>query len=346
MPKKLVLSIETGVKTMRQTRQAAILPICVFLANLSACGFVFPAAEGKFERTLNVAGSVDLDVTSGSGKIDVRAGSSSFVHIVGLIRAGDDWRSKAEDKVRYLESNPPIEQIGNAIRIGRIENEAYRNNVSISYEISVPPTTHVRSSTGSGSQEIEGVRGPVEAKTGSGSITIRDIGDRVTAHTGSGSIELDHIAGEVEAGTGSGSIHAEHIAGSARASTGSGSIYVEQTAADTGGSRDVDLQTGSGTIEVTGVNGSLRAKSGSGGITASGVPAGDWEVDASSGSVTLDLPPTASFDLVAHSSSGGIRVDHPVTVSGTLTRHEMRGRVGGGGHTVNVHSSSGGITIK
>jgi hypothetical protein len=331
---------------MRLTRQAAILPICVFLINLSACGLVFPAAEGRFERTLNVTGSVDLDVTTGSGKIDVRAGNSSVVQIVGLIRANDDWRSNAQEKVRYLQSNPPIEQTGNVIRIGRIENEVYRNNVSISYEIVVPPATQVRSTTGSGSQEIEGVHGPVDAGTGSGSLTMYNIGDHVSAHTGSGRIELDRIAGEVEARTGSGPIRAEHIDGSVRAETGSGSIHVEQTAAEAGGARDVDLHTSSGQIEVSGVSGSLRAKTGSGRITASGMPAGDWELDASSGSVTLQLPSTASFDLVAHSSSGRVTVDHPVTVTGTLGRHEMRGKVRGGGHMIDVRTGSGNIAIQ
>lgn len=335
-----------GVKAMRPTRQAVILPICVFLINLSACGFAFPAVEGRFERTLNVAGPLDLEVTTGSGKIGVRAGNSSVVRIVGLIRANDDWRSKAEDKVRYLESNPPIEQIGNTIRIGRIENAAYRNNVSISYEIVVPPATQVRSATGSGSQEIEGVHGPVEAGTGSGSLSMYNIGDHVSAHTGSGHIELDRIAGEVEARTGSGSIRAGQIAGSMRATTGSGSIRVEQTAAEAGGARDVDLHTGSGRIEVSGVNGSLRAVTGSGGITASGTPGADWELDASSGSVTLHLPPTASFDLIARSSSGRITVNHPVTVTGSLGRHEMRGKVRGGGPMIDVHTGSGGITIQ
>jgi hypothetical protein len=60
----------------------------------------------------------------------------------------------------------------------------------------------------------------------------------------------------------------------------------------------------------------------------------------------LNLPPTASFDLVAHASSGSVTVDHPVTVTGTLGRHEMRGKVRGGGHMINVHTGWGSITIK
>src|SRR5262245_61439178 len=78
--------------------------------------------EGSFDRTLNVSGTIDLDVSTGAGSISVRQGSNNRVEIHGRIRAGDGWfRSSrdTEDVVRRLESNPPIEQSGQSIRIGR-----------------------------------------------------------------------------------------------------------------------------------------------------------------------------------------------------------------------------------
>ena len=331
---------------MKRCRLAAVVPLGLILIALAACDFAYPAVEGKFERTLTVSGPVSLDVSTGSGRIAVRAGSASAVQIFGEIRARDDWKNNAQEKVRYLMENPPIEQTGNVIRIGRIENSTYRNNVSISYEIIVPAETTVRSSTGSGSQNIEGIRGAVNASTGSGSITMADIGSGVVAHTGSGGIRLDQIAGTVEAQTGSGSIHALGISGSIKAATGSGGITLEQVAAEHGGALDVEAGTGSGSIVVSGVNGSLRAESGSGGIRASGIPAGDWTIDASSGSVTLNLGSGAAFDLYARSSSGQITTDLPITVTGTIGKHEMRGKVRGGGRLIEVTTHSGGITIR
>src|SRR5262245_15070458 len=81
--------------------------------------------EGSFDRTLNVSGTVDLDVSTGSGSINIRRGSNDRVEIHGKIRAGDGWwRSSrdTEDAVRRLEANPPIEQSGQTIRIGRISD--------------------------------------------------------------------------------------------------------------------------------------------------------------------------------------------------------------------------------
>ncbi len=331
---------------MRVSRQVALAAVFACLVVFSGCNIAYPAVEGKIERVLSVSGPVDLEVSTGSGRIDVRAGDSSAVRIYGTIRARDDWRSSAQEKTRYLEANPPIEQDGNIIRIGRIEEEAYRNNVSISYEILVPSDTRVRSKTGSGGQKIEGLIGPVDASTGSGSISMYDIGDDTSVYTGSGSIQLDHVAGRVEARTGSGSIRAEHIAGSVRASTGSGSITLDQTAPERGGIVDVEATTGSGSIRINGVNGILRAVSGSGGITASGYPAGDWKLAASSGSVTLHVGSDTAFDLYAHASNGSVRVDHPIAMTGSAGKREVRGKVRGGGHLIDVRTGSGTITIR
>jgi len=332
---------------MKSRRCAVVLTACVLLTVFSGCVLAFPAAEGRFQRALKVTGPVDLDVSTGSGSIAVRAGSSSSVEISGVIRASDDWRNNAQEKVRYLEANPPIEQSGNTIRIGRISDPAYRNNISISYEIFVPAETRVRSNTGSGGQKIEGVRGPVDAHTGSGSVAMLDIGSDVVAQTGSGSIGLEHIAGRVDAHTGSGSIRAIDVSGPVKAETGSGGITLSLAAAERGGAGlDVEASTGSGSIEVSGVNGSLHASTGSGGITANGIPAGDWKLVTSSGSITLRLDADASFDLYAHTSSGSVSTTHPITMTGTITKHELRGRVRNGGHLIEASTSSGRITIR
>ena len=54
--------------------------------------------EGSFERTLNVGGMVNLDVSTGSGSIDLRRGGNGRVEIRGRIRAGNSFfRSNAAD---------------------------------------------------------------------------------------------------------------------------------------------------------------------------------------------------------------------------------------------------------
>ncbi len=323
---------------------------CTFvLALIFAAWCVTPgiAAEstvdGSFQRTLSVNGPVDLDVSTGAGRIDVKAGGTTTVEIHAVIRVSlrGRTRSEAESIVRMLESKPPVDQTGNTIRIGKVEDRDARRNVSISYEITTPATTRLHASTGAGSQAVTGIAGPVDATTGSGSIDILDIRDEVRAQTGSGSIRLNNIKGSVSTTTGSGGIDAMNVGGAFKGSTGSGSVHMSQSAPGS-----VDVSTGSGGIEVSSVRGSLRAHTGSGSIKADGEPTGPWDIETSSGSVVVRVPQQAAFDLNARTSSGGITVDHPLTTKGTFKRNEVTGSVRGGGIVLNVRTASGNIRIQ
>lgn len=320
------------------------------IALVAALGAAAPSfardtvAEGQFDRTLKVSGSVDLGVTTGSGSISVRTGDASTVHVIGRIRVNSEWHvrdSDAQDKVKRIEANPPVEQNGNTIRIGDMRDEDLRRNVSISYEIVVPADTRLRADTGSGSQELDGIKGPVEATAGSGSLRISHISGEVRATTGSGHVTLEAIQGSVRAGAGSGSIHADGVAGGLVAHSGSGSIEFSQTAPG-----DVEAQTGSGSIDLRGVKGRVDAHTGSGSVRVEGSPTGDWRVHSSSGGVTLRLPSDAAFELEASTGSGGITTTHEITMSGSYSRHELRGKSHGGGPMINVSTSSGPIRVE
>ncbi len=298
-------------------------------------------AEGSFQRTLQVTGPVHMELTTGSGNVQVRTGNSAEVQVTGRIRATEWFEGNVQEKIKRLEANPPIQQSGNTIRVGHIDDPDLRRNISISYEVIVPAETDLRVESGSGNQRVEGIRGPLQVSAGSGGLNISAIGDRVRAETGSGDIEIDRVQGNVRAKTGSGSIRADEIAGGFEADTGSGHISLQQTAPGS-----VRVDTGSGGMELRGVRGSLDAKAGSGTIEAEGSPTGAWNLQTGSGTVQLKIPSDASFDLAAHTSSGSISVDQPHTVQGSIGRKEIRGKVGGGGVPVEVETGSGDIQIQ
>ena len=300
------------------------------------------AAEGSFDRTLSVTGPVRLDVSTGSGSIQIHTGSGNQVHVTGHIKS-TDWFGNAEERVKQIEANPPIQQSGNDIRIGHMEDRdrELMHSISISYELVIPADTELRSHTGSGSQTIAGVHGETEVSSGSGSLRVSDIGSRVKAETGSGDIEIDRVQGAVRARAGSGSIRATSVAGGFDAETGSGHISLEQSAPGS-----VRADTGSGGMELRGVKGSLEAHAGSGGIQVEGEPTGPWTVHTGSGTVRLQLASSASFDLDARTSSGSLSVDQPVTVQGSLAKKHIQGKVRGGGVPVDVETGSGNIEIR
>jgi hypothetical protein len=332
--------------TMKLIVTVARTSLCLALA---LCPAVASAqrAEGSFQRTLKLTGQADVDVVSGAGRIEVRQGSSGRVEVTGEIRSNDwGWtrrgRLSPEERVKRLEANPPVQQNGNIVRIGRIDDQELSEGVSISYTVLVPSDTALRTRTGSGSQNIEGVRGrEVRSSTGSGSIVMRDVGGDVSASAGSGSISVDRVEGGLSANTGSGSIQATGIGGGILAKTGSGGIDVVQA-----GSGDVEVASSSGTVRVRGVRGALRASTTSGGLNIEGEPRGDWRLSSSSGAVRVDVPDSTGFELDADTGSGRIDVAMPVTVVGSLGRHTMRGTVHGGGPRLYVHTSSGGIHIR
>jgi DUF4097 and DUF4098 domain-containing protein YvlB len=253
-------SYESGMRRS-VSHSVALLLLLLAATQLPAAA----SSEGSFQRTLQVTGPVSLDLNTGSGNVTVRTGSSSEVQVTGHIKVTNWFGGDADERVKRIEANPPIQQNGNDIRIGHIEDSELLHNISISYDLVVPAETRLHSHTGSGNQSVEGIRGQIEIESGSGGLKISDIGDAVRAETGSGEIEIDRVKGNVLTKAGSGSIHATDIAGGFEGHTGSGHITLEQTA-----SGSVRADTGSGGMELRGVHGSLEAQAGSGTISAEG----------------------------------------------------------------------------
>jgi len=246
--------------------RAAVLGTTLLLSGSAVC-FGQPA-EGSFERTLKVSGELTLEVATGSGRIEVHTGSSDTVVIRGRVRASDSWfaTDNPAERVRQVEQNPPIEQDGNSIRVGRVVDRDRYNNVSISYDISVPAATELRAAAGSGAIRAQGIKGSARVTTGSGSIELGGIGGAVEARAGSGSILVHGLGAGIVAHAGSGSVTLQLTQSAAfnlSVSTGSGAIDVGHPmtmqgrlnrhrveATVRGGGPSVDVSTGSGAVRI------------------------------------------------------------------------------------------------
>jgi hypothetical protein len=264
-------------------------------------------ADSNFDRTLNVSGSPNVSVATGSGYIHLNPGSGSQVHIIAHVRSSHGWMSGGSDvdsRIQQIVSNPPIVQNGNDITIGERHNNDLYRNINIDYEITLPKASGI------------------SATTGSGDVQIQDVGASVKAQSGSGSV------------------HVHGVQGPATLGTGSGDIELQQT-----GPGDVKAETGSGSIRLQGLAGALKASTGSGDIEAQGQPTADWKLSTGSGSVRLVVG-NAKFNLDADTGSGGINVSQPITMQGSLNRHHVSGVVNGGGPTIRIGTGSGDIQIK
>ncbi|MGA9389047.1 MAG: DUF4097 family beta strand repeat-containing protein [Candidatus Sulfotelmatobacter sp.] len=297
------------------------IALVVLLASTMA---VASTPQGTFDKTFQVSGPVDLEVETHSGDITVHSGPSGSVSIHGRIFVGDHWLfGNRHTDVSDIEQHPPVRQDGNNIRIDYVN----AHDISVDYEITVPPETTVRTHSGSGDQTIEGTRGNVDLQSGSGDV------------------KLSRITGEIRLKTGSGNVRAREIAGTVRGGTGSGDIEVEET-----GVGDLDLHTGSGNIKARGVQGSLHAETGSGNITGEGTQTGAWDIRTGSGNVRVHLPRDAAFDANLSTSAGNLDVGPAITmtVQGHVqeSRKQIVGQVRGGGPLLTVHTGSGDIHIE
>jgi hypothetical protein len=285
------------IKTIKVLATAATLTLAASTA----------FADSNFDRTLNVSGSPNLSVATGSGYIHLNPGSGNQVHIVAHVRSSHGWMSGGSDvdsRIQQIVANPPIVQNGNDITIGERHNNDLFRNINIDYDITLPKTSGI------------------SATTGSGDVQIQDVGASVKAQSGSGSVHVNGVQGPATLGT------------------GSGDIELQQT-----GPGDVKAETGSGSIRLQGLAGALKASTGSGDIEAQGQPTSDWKLSTGSGSVRLVVG-NAHFNLDADTGSGGINVSQPITMQGSLNRHHVSGVVNGGGPTIRIGTGSGDIQIK
>ena len=97
-------------------------PALALAAAILAAGVVSAEEQGSFERTLTVSGPVDLDVVTDSGGITVITGPAGSVRVHAILKAQHGFLDfdNAEAHIRELERNPPVEQIGNRVRIGYV----------------------------------------------------------------------------------------------------------------------------------------------------------------------------------------------------------------------------------
>jgi len=221
---------------------------------------VADASDATFDRNLTFNGKFDLSVSTGSGSITFTRGPANQIHIHGIVKVNHDGDPA---QAQQIAANPPIEQQGNAIRIGGHQENLH--NISISYEIEAPADTALKAATGSGNITDTGVGQDAKLTTGSGNITATGIEGGFKVQTGSGNITIDGTGqGDAKAQTGSGNIDLKGVHGSLQAQTGSGGIKASGTP-----SSPWKLQTGSGNIELATGNApvDLDASAGSGSIS-------------------------------------------------------------------------------
>lgn len=264
------------------------------------------AQEGRFERNLPVSGMLDLDARTDAGGIVVTGGSPGSLHIRATLKA---------QRGSWITAAGDVDA-----RIRRLEQNPPIHQTGNSIQVGHVDKGQLRGI----SMRLEIVAPPdtkLRARADSGGIRISGINGPVDAQTDSGGVEADNIGSEVRAHTDSGGIRIRNV---------HGPVYAR---ADSGG------------IQATDIAGNIDVQTDSGGIRVAQKQPGEIRAKADSGGAHITLAGASGYDIRATSGSGRVNVSD-VAVHGTLSRNHIEGKVRGGGPLVDVHVSSGPVTIE
>ena len=129
--------------------------IFLFAAAFSLFSLQAFAADNTFDKTFSVTGPTRLELSNGSGNVKIHGGVDGKVHIHGKVTGGWSLWGSSEKNIAEAVSNPPLEQRGDTIRVGK--DTSWLKNVSIDYEIEVPHETEVDAGVASGGVTIESI---------------------------------------------------------------------------------------------------------------------------------------------------------------------------------------------
>src|SRR6266513_4471876 len=112
------------------------IPLVLFSAAVVLAGCNSGASvSGTFDRHYTVRGPIRLELTNASGDVDITGSADGKVHVRGEVRASGFGFDNPQKRLDDTLANPPIEQRGDTVRIGK--EISRMRNVSISYTIQV-----------------------------------------------------------------------------------------------------------------------------------------------------------------------------------------------------------------
>jgi DUF4097 and DUF4098 domain-containing protein YvlB len=328
----------------------AIFPgmiICLALF-FGASAAVYPDATEEYHKTFRLRDGAQVRVTNISGKIDISVWDQSYADVHAVKRTS---RDRGELNRVSIEANAngalDIETVYDSARrdgsfLDRMFNRMGSSpQVSVHYTIRIPRTAVVnRAKSVSGEVEVRDAHGDGEVRSVSGNITLNGTRGMLDVHSTSGDIRVDGAAlGNVQ--TVSGDIRLRGARGDMRVQSTSGDI----TAEGSGGTVEAHTVSGNMTLsglalrEATSTSGDIR-------IHPTGF-SGAVRLVTVSGDITVRMPPGVNADLSMETVSGDLINRSGQSLTATqISRRRIAGRIGSGGNSFQVRTTSGDVVLE
>ncbi len=324
------------------------------LLSLTLSAFVatsaFALTEEIVDKKLPASPGGKIVVQVEFGTIEVTGSDTSEV----TLNATRTINASSEAKEREYVEAVPITFIkeGNTITLrARSEKKSNggfwnwfgggRTQTKARYTLKVPTKFSAALDTAGGAISVSDLTGDVHTDTSGGALRFSQIRGPIKGDTSGGAIVLSDCEGTIKVDTSGGKIEVSNSRGSLRADTSGGSISVTNF----GG--DATVETSGGGLKLQGIKGSVRGETSGGSITATLVAplAGDVKLGTSGGSIEVRIPAGAALDLDAATGSGRVTTDFEVVTTARKETDRVRGSINGGGKTVRLRNSSGGIAV-
>jgi hypothetical protein len=151
-------------------------------------------------------------------------------------------------------------------------------------------------------------------------------GSDLELHTADGNLRIDDVRGNLQLETNDGDIRIHDAEGLLHANTHDGNIDVE------GRFDMLNLRTGDGNIDAK--------------VSASRGAQAAWTLRSGDGNIRLALPDNFAADINAHTGDGSVKVDFPITTSGSSQENTVRGKINGGGISIELQTSDGDVRVE
>lgn len=287
---------------------------------------VFGFAEHKMEKSFTVKKGGELIVDADIGSIDVSAHNKNIVEAVIYFKSKHGSEKDLMDQIDEFDIH--LSRTGDNVHI-ELKRDRHKdwwgnnNRLQIHFDIIVPKEYNVNLNTSGGSISVKDLDGNAACRTSGGSLYFGFIKGLIDGNTSGGSISIEGCEGDVGVKTSGGGIRIGRAKGSVEAFTSGGSIDVEE------------------------VFGNIEAKTSGGHVncTLTKQPTSDCMLQTSGGSIKVNIKRDIRLSLDASTSGGRVSTDFPVTVKGKLNGHRLNTDINGGGPTLTLRTSGGGIHI-
>ena len=145
-------------------------------------------------------------------------------------------------------------------------------------------------------------------------------------HTDDGNVRVENVTGNLQFETGDGDVRLRDVEGSLHADTHDGNVEVN------GRFNILSLHTGDGNIDAE--------------VGAATAPQSGWLLRSGDGNIRLKLPDNLGADLDAHTGDGEVNVGFPVIASGVGKENSFRGKINGGGVSIELRTGDGDIKVE